>query len=128
MAGSYSELNQYPAPIKFRIVEMDNCLNLNKHPCWDLIRDPFESEAKPLNHWTALHTVYRGSKYIYLKMLNKLIYLEFILPHGRCFLNLPQRVCKIQLELSNHETHVTMSAVQSLNAVCAFIKQSRYFH
>ena len=33
--------------ITFRIVEMDNWLNLNKHPCWDLIRDPFASEANP---------------------------------------------------------------------------------
>ena len=30
---------------KFRIVEMANWLNLNKRPCWDLIRDPFASEA-----------------------------------------------------------------------------------
>ena len=36
------------ASIKFRIVEMDNWLNLNKHRCWDSIRDPFEA-----NPWTA---------------------------------------------------------------------------
>ena len=35
---------------KFRIVEMDNWLNLNKRPCWDSIHDPFASEANP---WTA---------------------------------------------------------------------------
>ena len=29
------------APIKFRIVEMDNWLNLNKPPCWDSSCDPF---------------------------------------------------------------------------------------
>ena len=28
---------------------MDNWLNLNKHPCWDSLRDPFASEANP---WT----------------------------------------------------------------------------
>ena len=38
------------APIKFRIVEMDNWLNLDKCPCWDSIHDPFASEANP---WTA---------------------------------------------------------------------------
>ena len=38
------------ALIKFRIVEMDNWLNLNKRSCWDSIRDPFAaSEANP---WT----------------------------------------------------------------------------
>ena len=36
--------------IKFRIVEMDDWLNLNKRPCWDSIRDPFTSEANP---WSA---------------------------------------------------------------------------
>ena len=36
--------------IKFRIVKMDNWLNLNKCPCWDSIHDPFLSEANP---WTA---------------------------------------------------------------------------
>ena len=35
------------ASIEFRIVKMDNGLNLNKHPCWDSVRDPFTSEANP---------------------------------------------------------------------------------
>ena len=39
------------ASIKFRIVEMDNWLNLNKRPCWDSIRDPFASEANPWIAW-----------------------------------------------------------------------------
>ena len=38
------------APIKFRIVEMDNCLNLNKRPCWDSVRDPFASEPEANLH------------------------------------------------------------------------------
>ena len=46
--------------IKFRIVEMDNWLNLNKRPCWDSIRDPFASEANP---WTA------GLRYLTNSML-----------------------------------------------------------
>ena len=29
---------------------MDSQLNLNKRPCWDLIRDPFVSKPNP---WTA---------------------------------------------------------------------------
>ena len=33
--------------IKFRIVEMDNWLDLNKHLCWYAIRDPFAFEANP---------------------------------------------------------------------------------
>ena len=37
------------AAIKFRIVKMDDWLNLNKRPCWDSIRDPFASEANPWN-------------------------------------------------------------------------------
>ena len=44
------------APIKFRIVEMANWLNLNKRPCWDSIHDPFTSEANP---WTV------GLRYLY---------------------------------------------------------------
>ena len=42
------------APIKFRIVEMDNWLNLNKRPCWDSIRNPFASKAnhEPLDYAT----------------------------------------------------------------------------
>ena len=38
------------ASIKFKIVSMNNWLNLNKPPCWDSIRDPFVSEANP---WAA---------------------------------------------------------------------------
>ena len=33
--------------IKLKIVEMDNWLNLNKHPCWDSIRHPFRIRGKP---------------------------------------------------------------------------------
>ena len=44
------------ASTKFRIVEMDNWLDLNKRPCWDSIHDPFTSKANPLtmNRWTTL--------------------------------------------------------------------------
>ena len=47
------------ASIKFRIVEMDDWLNLNKRPFWDSIWDPFASEANP---WTA------GLRYLLLTL------------------------------------------------------------
>ena len=54
-------INTSPS-IKFRTVVMDDWLNLNKRPCWDLIRDPFASEANP---WTA------GLRYLWVKILSK---------------------------------------------------------
>ena len=44
------------ASIKFRIVKMNNWLNLNKRPCWDSIRDPFASKQthEPLDYATSM--------------------------------------------------------------------------
>ena len=50
MGGSYSDFNQYLyIDLKMQNCEMDSQLNLNKHPCWDSIHDPFASDA---NSWT----------------------------------------------------------------------------
>ena len=55
------------ASIKFRIVEMDNWLNLNKLSCWDLIRDPFASEANPWNGMALTQNTRTDKIYFILK-------------------------------------------------------------
>ena len=54
MGGSYSDFTQTSAPIKFRIVEMDNWLNLNKHCLLGLDPWLFRIQGKPMNRWTTL--------------------------------------------------------------------------
>ena len=57
-----------------------------------------------------------GVYIFYLEVPNELIYLEFTLPCVRCFLNLPQGVCGIQMGLPFTKIDWLMKGTHHLNS------------
>ena len=58
--------------IKFRMVEMDNWLNLNKRPLLGLDPWPFHVRGKPMNCWTTLPPFQNFQKTIEIELGIKL--------------------------------------------------------
>ena len=67
------------ASIKFRIVEMDNWLNLNKRPCWDSIRDPFSRPRQ--TH----ETLDYATSYKWFVAIRKIMYIKSKIKHGASY-------------------------------------------
>ena len=57
----------------------------------------------------------------YLEVPNELIYLKFTPPCGRCFLNLPQGVCGIQMQLPIVSNHFFAESSQLGDIILIFI-------